>query len=238
MVLDAVAFIRTSTKDQKGGILGQRLAIREHAAKEGFTIVAEYVEEGVSGLADWNDRQVLHEALERLSRKPGSVLLVSELSRVARAPLAALQAEKTIRRMGCSVLSAQGEKYGESPSEVFIGRIHQAQREYEALMTSERIKTALRAKKEAKEGKYFSGRPPAGFHVPHPGASLQPHPQEWFEVREWIRRYEVGETQKSIAKLSGKKQPWLSRLFKKHRNVDSFELWTFCECGFVPTKDN
>ena len=105
------------------------------------------------------------------------------------------------------------------------------------MSSSALIREALKKRKKKAKGKYFSGRARVGFHVPHPGAPLQPHLPEWFEVRDWIRRHEAGETQKSIAERSGKKAAWLYRLFKKHPTVESFEFWTACECGFIPTND-
>lgn len=45
----AVAYLRRSTKDQAASIIEQRKAVNEYAVKHGYTIVREYVDDGISG---------------------------------------------------------------------------------------------------------------------------------------------------------------------------------------------
>lgn len=106
-----VAYLRVSSESQLDGygLDVQRKAVKAWAKANGHTIVAEYVDEGVSGTLDALDRPGLSAALADLRKPPkADGLIVAKLDRLARA-LAVQEASLAVAwRSGASVFTADG----------------------------------------------------------------------------------------------------------------------------------
>ena len=225
MNIVAVGLIRTSTNEQSLGLEAQRASIEALCDREGLQLADVVVADGISGMYGLEQRPDLHMVLETLQRLSGGVLVVAEGSRIARNPLTALTVEDKLKRMGCRILSAKGEGYGStSATDIFSSRVLMAQRELEANLTRERTRAALAALKVKKAGRYAYGRPPYGFEVIH--GELHPKPGQWEQVYAWIASYNAGMTQTQLAKESGKKQPFISRIVRTYKTVEGFIDYT------------
>ncbi|OBI11150.1 hypothetical protein A5712_10085 [Mycobacterium sp. E2327] len=87
----AVAYIRVSTDEQSASITAQREAIAAIAKARNLQLVAEYVDEGVSGAKAIAQRPALRIALKALADNEADRLVVSKLDRLARNARVALE---------------------------------------------------------------------------------------------------------------------------------------------------
>ncbi len=71
----AVAYIRVSTDEQRLGPEAQRAAVEAWAAREGISVAAWHVDQGVSGGSDLGDRPALVAALGELRALGAGVLV-------------------------------------------------------------------------------------------------------------------------------------------------------------------
>lgn len=78
-----VAYLRTSTDDQRLGIEAQRETVERMARERGCTIAREYVEHESGGK---NDRPELARAINH-ARRIGAILAVAKLDRLSRDPI-------------------------------------------------------------------------------------------------------------------------------------------------------
>lgn len=82
-----VAYIRVSTDEQAAhgaGLDAQRAAIAAEAQRRGWTIVAEYADEGISGGKGLEARPGLAAAVEAVETGRASALVAAKLDRVSR----------------------------------------------------------------------------------------------------------------------------------------------------------
>mgnify|MGYP001170540783 CR=1 FL=1 len=160
----AVALYRVSTREQGDsglGIEAQEVAAFMHCSQNGWDLVSEHYEVGVSGKAPLNKRPILSEAITAIELTGATVLLVKAIGRLARDPLVHLTIERLLLKKGCRIVSISGEGTdGDDPSSVFYRRIMSATSELEASLISARTKAALASKKARGER---LGRPPLGF---------------------------------------------------------------------------
>lgn len=90
----AATYLRVSTDEQSASIEAQRLACAVEAAKRGLEVVAEYVDENVSGAISIERRPALKRALKALQAKEADRLIVSKLDRLARNARVALEIDE------------------------------------------------------------------------------------------------------------------------------------------------
>ena len=172
----AVAYVRVSTDDQGLGLEAQREAIRTWAARSGAEVVAETVDQGVSGAAPLERRPGLVAALRLVKAHRAEALVVARRDRLARDPLVAGAVEASVRRARGRVVSTAGEGAGDGPADVLLRRVIDAVAEHERAMISIRTSAALRAK--MKRGEPAGGTPPYGWRLSVDGTRLEVHPEE------------------------------------------------------------
>ena len=164
--LRVIALYRVSTREQADsglGIEAQEALVRTKAEANGWEILGEYYERGVSGKAPLADRPELCAAIAAAKTFGADAIVVKAIDRLARDPLVQLTIERTLNKVGVRVMSVAGEgTEDDSPSNVFYRRIMSAQAELEASLTSARTRAALQAKKDRGER---LGRPPFGTKV-------------------------------------------------------------------------
>ena len=149
----AVIFTRVSTANQADSGLGlsaQQTEIEAFIRRQGWTVVAEHTEAGVSGKTPLHGRTGLSNALNDVEVLNADVLLVSKLDRLSRDFLVQL-------------VSVAGEgTNSDSPSDVLIRRLFSSISEMNGRIISERTKQAIAEK--LKRGERF-GASPFGFSV-------------------------------------------------------------------------
>ena len=81
----AAEYVRVSTEHQKYSIKNQQIAIRDYAARHGYTICETFADHGKSGLR-FERRQALRRLIETVerTRPPFAAILVYDVSRWGR----------------------------------------------------------------------------------------------------------------------------------------------------------
>ena len=157
----AIIYIRVSTQKQaeaENGLDAQKADCVAYAEKNGFCVGGVFVDAGVSGGAELQDRPGLMSAIESL--KKGSVLLVAKRDRIARDVLNNAVIEKMVSNKKSSIISADGAGNGNDPAAALMRNILAAMAAYEKALAGMRTKAALQAMKEA--GKVY-GMVPYGY---------------------------------------------------------------------------
>jgi|TARA_R110000824_G_scaffold233183_2_gene421358 site-specific DNA recombinase len=162
----AVIFTRVSTANQADSGLGlsaQQTEIEAFIRRQGWTVVAEHTEAGVSGKTPLHGRTGLSNALNDVEVLNADVLLVSKLDRLSRDFLVQLVVEQRLEKAGARLVSVAGEgTNSDSPSDVLIRRLFSSISEMNGRIISERTKQAIAEK--LKRGERF-GASPFGFSV-------------------------------------------------------------------------
>jgi DNA invertase Pin-like site-specific DNA recombinase len=162
----AVIFTRVSTANQAEsglGIESQRTEIEAFIRRQGWVVVAEHSEAGVSGKTPLHGRTGLSNALADVEALDADVLVVSKVDRIARDFLVQLVVEQRLEKSGARLISVAGEgTESDSPSDVLIRRLFSSISEMNGKIISERTKQAIAEK--LKRGERF-GASPFGFSV-------------------------------------------------------------------------
>ena len=161
----AALYLRVSTTRQAEvdlSIPDQRLQTQGYCARQGWQVVADYVEPGASAMDD--QRPEFQRMIERASDddRPFDVIVVHSFSRFFRD---AFGLEMYIRRLakhGVRLVSITQE-LGDDPSQVMMRQVIALFDEYQS---RENAKHVLRAMKEnARQGFYNGSRVPLGYAV-------------------------------------------------------------------------
>ena len=162
----AVIFTRVSTANQAEsglGIESQRTEIEAFIRRQGWVVVAEHSEAGVSGKTPLQGRTTLSNALADVESLNADVLVVAKLDRLSRDFLVQLVVEQRLEKSGARLISVAGEgTNSDSPSDVLIRRLFSSISEMNGKIISERTKQAIAEK--LKRGERFGGSP-FGFSV-------------------------------------------------------------------------
>ena len=161
--LRAFAYLRVSTGRQKThdlSIPDQRKQAVAYCAKQGWTLVAEYVDAGITGTIE--DRSEFQKMIDRAydDDHPVDVILVHSLSRFFRD---AFVLEMYVRKLAkCGVrLASITQELGDDPTQVMMRQIIALFDEYQS---KENGKHVLRAMKENARQGYYNGSPkPLGY---------------------------------------------------------------------------
>jgi DNA invertase Pin-like site-specific DNA recombinase len=156
----AVGYCRVSTADQANGLAAQRDAIERWALTQGVTIVAWFLDEGVSGGAPLDERLGLMDALAALKLHNAGKLLCARRDRVARDVSLAAAIEKLCREASATIVTADGIDASDSPEAALVRTILDAMSAYERALIKARTRAALRVKKAKGER---VGSVPFGF---------------------------------------------------------------------------
>lgn len=166
----AVAYIRVSKEDQKLGPEAQRASIEAWAGREGVTIAAWHVDQGVSGGSDLGDRPGLVAALGELRALGAGVLAVAKRDRLARDVYIAATIERAAAQCGARVVCSDGVGNGDTPADAFMRTILDGAAAYERALIRARTRAALAAKRAKGER---TGEVPYGFHLAADGVRVE-----------------------------------------------------------------
>lgn len=209
------AVLRVSTTKQVDSGLGleaQREAIAAFAKREGFSVVSEWSDEGVSGGACMDQRPGLSGAVAAVLGGEADFVVVAKMDRLSRDPLCVMTIERLLAKKNSRVLSAAGEgTEDDSPAAVLMRRILAAVSENEKALVSVRTKAALAQKKARGER---IGRPPFGFCVDADGA-LALHPDNFSKLRMAVEMHEGGVKQREIGVFLGCSEANVSKRLKR-----------------------
>lgn len=166
----AVAYLRASTDDQTLSADAQRAAIGAWASREGVTVVAWHVDQGVSGASDLADRPALAAALGDLRVHAAGLLVVAKRDRLARDVYVAAAIDRAVASSGARVVSADGTANGDTPADAFMRTILDAAAAYERALIRARTKAALNAKRAKGER---AGNVPYGYSADASGRLVE-----------------------------------------------------------------
>jgi len=142
-----VSYLRVSTDRQELGPSAQRAAIASWAKTSGVRVVAEFVDKGVSGAADLDDRPELLAAIDALRVHGAGALVVAKRDRLARDVVLGGLIERLVERAGARVVSADGVSDGVGAEGQLLRGIVDLFAQFERQLIRSRTKAALQAKK-------------------------------------------------------------------------------------------
>jgi DNA invertase Pin-like site-specific DNA recombinase len=147
--VNVIAYTRVSTDEQAESGLGldaQRSTIAAAAAGKGWTVTAEYTDNGRSG-KDIN-RPALLDAMNYLDTN-GGALVVAKLDRLSRSVLDFAQIAVRARRHGWAVVALDVDVDTTTPTGELVANITASVAQWERRIISARTSEALQAKKAA-----------------------------------------------------------------------------------------
>jgi DNA invertase Pin-like site-specific DNA recombinase len=171
--MNAVAYLRVSTEEQRLGPEAQRAAIEVWAKANAVTIVSWHLDQGLSGGLEIDYRPGLAEAIGAIKAHRATLLVVAKRDRLARDVYIAATIDRAVSRHGARIVSAGGEANGDTPADAFMRSILDGAAAYERAMIRGRTKAALAAKKARGER---VGCVPFGYRSV--GGKLEPHDGE------------------------------------------------------------
>src|SRR5438105_7980026 len=135
-VVDAVSYLRVSGKGQLegDGFERQREAVARFAAVNGYRVVDEFRDEGVSGTRELDQRPGLASVLDRIEHNGVRVVLVERADRLARDLLVSEVILAQFRNAHTRVLTADGIDLtitGGDPTRKLIRQVLSAFAEFE-----------------------------------------------------------------------------------------------------------
>ena len=173
----AVAYLRVSTEEQALGPEAQRAAIERWALANGVTVVAWFVDQGVSGGAPLDKRPSMLAAVDALEAHGAGALVVAKRDRLARDVVLAAMLESLVKRHGARIVSAAGEggDDADDPSGMLMRRMVDAFAEYERALIRARTRAALAVKRGRGER---TGAVPYGSRLGADARMLEPNADE------------------------------------------------------------
>jgi site-specific DNA recombinase len=183
MKMKAAIYARVSSDSQDVdlSISAQLRAIREYAAKHGYEIVREYVDEAESGRTASRPKFKEMMTVARLKHPPFTVILVWKLNRFSRSRVDSITYKTLLKNKGIRVISIN-EPLDESPSGQLLEGIIESVDEFYSANLGQDVRRGLR--ENAARGFYSIGRAPYGLHkVPVKDGmktryTMEPDPEE------------------------------------------------------------
>jgi DNA invertase Pin-like site-specific DNA recombinase len=200
--IPAAAYYRMSTDRQEHSIERQRSQVIPHAAKHGYTIVREYVDEGIAG-----DEITKRKDFQRMLRDAQAglfqAILCDDKDRFGRFDsIDAGEIIAPLRRKGIWIDSvAQGKIDWNSFASRITDAVLQEAKNMESDALSRRVLSMQLL--AARDGKYHGGPPPYGYRLeidPIRGKILVPDGHKADVVRFIFKRYDEGATLGQIAR--------------------------------------
>jgi DNA invertase Pin-like site-specific DNA recombinase len=150
----AAIYVRVSTDKQT--IENQVQALRQIAERQGWEIVAQYDDAGISGSKGRKDRPGLDNMLKDAQRRRFDVLMAWAIDRIGRSLIDLLTTIQTLEACGVDLYLDQQAIDTTTPTGKLMYQITGAFAEFERSMIRQRIHAGLKRAKDA--GKTF-GRP-------------------------------------------------------------------------------
>jgi DNA invertase Pin-like site-specific DNA recombinase len=191
----AVAYLRASTPEQLLGREEERVEVQRWAGMNAVTIVAEFVDQGVSGSNDVANRPELGKALAALLEHGAGILLVKDRTRLARDVIVAATIDRSVADRGARVVSADGVGNGDTPADGFVRAIVDAASELHRMTIKANTRSALAAKRRRGER---IGALPFGQRLSSDGVHMEPDARELAAIDAARRLRGEGRTVRAI----------------------------------------
>jgi site-specific DNA recombinase len=199
------ARVSSDSQDVDLSISAQLRAVRDYAAKHGYEIVREYVDEAESGRT--TDRPAFKEMITMAKTKnpPFEAILVWKMNRFSRSRLDSITYKTLLRNKGIKIISIN-EALDNSPSGQLLEGIIESVDEFYSANLGQDIKRGMR--ENAERGYYSGGRAPYGLRrVPVvDGAKtrykLEPEPADSISVQAVRRMFELAFTGKGCEEIA------------------------------------
>lgn len=163
--LRAAIYARVSSDDRKKegrNLQGQIDMAKDHAAKKGYLVVAEYAEDIRGQSGSDVDAPKLNEAIEAAYNREFDVLIVREFDRLARNIIKQLVVEQEFKQIGVQV-EYWLYKFPDTPEGELNKQIRAVIAQYEREKIKQRMKRGRQLKVEA--GNTLVAQPPYGYNV-------------------------------------------------------------------------
>ena len=152
MATKALSYLRVSGASQVSGdgFPRQRQAIQQFAKTNGYDVVEEYTDKGVSGTNELADREGLSALLERIAGNGVRVVLVENASRLARDLMIQETILANFRKLGVVVLGSDGTDLtvaDDDPTRTLIRQILGAVAQFEKSMLVAKLRSARQRKR-------------------------------------------------------------------------------------------
>ena len=153
----------SSDRQREESIEAQMRAIKEHANREGLTIVKTYIDRAKTATTDRRPGflQMIHDSKEKMF----DVVIVHKLDRFARSRADSIGYKMELKRAGVSLLSIT-EPIDDSPESIILESVLEAMAEYYSKNLGREVMKGLR--ENALKGLHTGGAAPLGYRVnPH-----------------------------------------------------------------------
>jgi DNA invertase Pin-like site-specific DNA recombinase len=199
-----VGYLRVSTDQQVESGLGleaQRVACENYAKKLGLKVAQFFTDEGLSGSLEIKERPELNKAINSLKKE--DILIVAKRDRLARDPRIIMNLEHEILGKGIRIISAAGEGTDNNdPASEYMRLIIDGAAKYERRIIGDRIKAALKVKKNRGER---VGHIPFGYKLAENNVNLKLNEVE-YDVLKHMKELKVeGLSFRDIAVVLNKK---------------------------------
>jgi DNA invertase Pin-like site-specific DNA recombinase len=167
--MNTIIYTRVSTQEQVdsgAGLNAQLDACRAYAKQQGWDVLGEHEDAGVSGTADLEKRTGLMTAISALSK--GDVLLVAKRDRIGRDVVLVKMIERMVAKRKASIYTLNGSNDA-TPEGALLNGVLDLSSAYEIALIRARTKAALGAKKARGER---TGSIPYGYAVDVDGKTL------------------------------------------------------------------
>lgn len=156
---NAVIYARFSSHSQnEQSIEGQLRICYDYAAREGYTVVGEYIDRALTGRSD--DRPDFQRMIADAKKKAFRYVIVYKLDRFARNRYDSAIYKHKLKQCGVKVLSAM-ENIGDNPESIILEAVLEASAEYYSVDLSQKIKRGRQD--SAAKGKFIGGGIPTGY---------------------------------------------------------------------------
>jgi site-specific DNA recombinase len=226
----AVAYYRMSTDKQEDSIDRQRSQVEPHAARHGYVIVRDYVDEGIAG-DEFDRRPAFQQLLKDARNNLFDVILADELTRLSRQEVIDFIAKVVhpLKEAGVRVETvAEGAQGWDDVVQIITLAIRQDKSSSESPKLARRVLT--KQLMLADRHGYLGGPPPYGYQLaddPVRGKRLVPDPVKAEHVRLIFRMIDEGHTlgsvreelyRRGVCSPSGKPKWSRTGLYKVLRN--------------------
>jgi DNA invertase Pin-like site-specific DNA recombinase len=196
----AIGYIRVSTPDQADhgvGLEAQESRIKDWCMVNGYVLSEVLVDRGLSG-GRADNRPTLQEALATVRR--GDLLIVYNLSRLARSTRDTLEIADALDRRGADLVSLSEKIDTTSAAGRMVFRLLAVLAEFERDVISERTSMAMNHMRAC--GRYTGGPVPFGFQFLEIGI-LEPVPDEQAVINRAQVLHEEGKSLRAIGLTLG-----------------------------------
>lgn len=209
-MIKAVIYARYSSDSQtEQSIEGQLRVCKEYAERNGYEIVAEYIDRAMTGTND--NRPDFQRMIKDSYHKKWQYVLVYKFDRFSRDKYQSTLHKHTLKQNGVKVISAM-ENIPETPEGIILESLLEGMNQYYSAELSQKVKRGL---KESRIKGLFTGGPtPYGYNVKDKKLSI--NEEQANIVREYMfNQYYSGKRIKDIVGLLAEKgiknnygKPW------------------------------